>query len=252
MLCILVRRFLCLNKKLIKFPIIAVMSFGLVGCGANDKSAVQDQNRNSIQPVGYYSNENHYRNRGGNARILDGADNDGPVTDILDYSFGLEGENYRNRRNRPVRNSARNITSTNVSNTQNTQFSRTDYNYHGHLGDNTRKVESNYYYKAYDGQLVEKINNAVANVKNVNDVQTVIHGNNVLIAVNLVNTSNERYTKAEIKRTVQPLLNGKTSRIVTDASTLNRLRNIDSSLRDWGPKDQIYLDVDNLFRTNNR
>lgn len=244
---------LCLNKKLIKIPIMVAMSFSLVGCGTNGGTANQERNRHSIQPVGYYSNENHYRNRGGNARIFDGADNDGPIIDILDYSFGLEGENYRNgRKNRPIRTSRRDITSTNVSNTQNTQFSRADYNYHGHLGDNTRKVESNQYYVAYDGKLVEEINRAVANVKNVDDVQTVVHGNNVLIAVNLANTSNERNTIAEIKRTIQPLLQGKTSRITTDASTFSRLLNIDSSMRDWGPKDQTYSDLDNLFRTNQR
>ena len=228
------------------------MSFGLVGCGANGKTVNQERSRHSIQPVGYYSNENHDRSRGGNARILDGADNDGPLIDIMDSSFGLEGVNYRNeQRNRPIRTSRRDIISTNVSNTKNTQFSRADFNYHGHLGDNTRKSGSNYYYKAYDGKLVEEINHAVAKVKNVDDVQTVVHGNNVLIAVNLVNTSDESNTKAEIQRTVQPLLQGKTNEISTNPSTFSRLLNIDSTLRDWGPKDQTYLDLENLFRNSN-
>ncbi len=40
-------------------------------------------------PVGYYSNENH-ENNGGNAVLLDGADNDGPVTEIMDHSLGAE------------------------------------------------------------------------------------------------------------------------------------------------------------------
>lgn len=207
---------------------MVAMSFSLVGCGTNDESAEQERNRNGMQPVGYYSNENHERNRGGNATILDGTDNDGPMTELMDHSFGLEGEKNQNQ-----------------------LFSRDDYNYHGHLGQNVRKVESQYYYEAYEGRLVEKINNAVANVNNVDDVQTVIHGNNAIIAVKLANDRRENATKAAIQRTVRPLLNGKTSKIVTDASNLSRLRNIDSNLRDWGPKDQIYLDIDNLFRTDN-
>lgn len=232
-----------MNKKLIQFPIIAALSFGIVGCGMNDKSALQNRDRNMTQPVGYYSNENHAQNRGGNARILDGTDNDGPATELMDYSFGLEGENYRNnQRKRPVRNNARNSAQL---------FSREDMNYHGHLGDNLRKVESYYYYEAYEGHLVEKINETVAKINNVQDVQTVIHGNNAIIAVNLASTNHVNETKAEIRRAIRPLLQGKTSRIVTDASTFSRLRNIDNGLRDWGPKDQIYLDLNNLFRTNN-
>ncbi len=246
-----------LNKKLMIFPIMVAMSFSLVGCGTNDESAEQDQNRNGMQPVGYYSNENHEGNRGGNATILDGTDNDGPITEMMDHSFGLEGENVRNESsNRQVRTSPNGIDTTNVSDTGNRTegnqlFSRDDYNYHGHLGQNTRKVESQYYYEAYEGHLVEKINNAVAKVKNVNDVQTVIHGNNALIAVKLANGNRENATIAAIQRTVQPLLNGKTSKILTDASSFSRLRNLDNNLRDWSPKDQIYLDMDNLFRTNN-
>lgn len=231
-------------KKIIKFPIILVLSISLSGCGTNDESAEQDRNRNGMQPVGYYSNENHERNRGGNATILDGTDNDGPITEMMDHSFGLEGENDRNaRRNRQVRTSPRNISSTNGL------FSRDDYNYHGHLGQNLRKVESQYYYEAYEGRLVEKINKAVANINNVEDVQTLIHGKNAIIAVKLANSGEEKTTKAEIQRKVRPLLNGKTSKIVTDPSTLNRISNLDSNLRDWGPRDQINVDMDNLFRS---
>ncbi|MBS4191445.1 YhcN/YlaJ family sporulation lipoprotein [Bacillus sp. FJAT-49705] len=216
-----------MNKKLYVFPVAAIMSLGIAGCGMNDEAAVQDRYNDSMQPVGYYSNENH-DNRGGNAQILDGADNDGPVTEMMDHTMGEEGQAYRN----------------NGNNT----FSRNDENYHGHLGYNVRQAKSSYY-EAYDGKLVEKINKA-AHVSNVKDVQSVVKGNDVLIAVLLVDNDREKETIANIRQAVQPYLNGKKSTIVTNPSTYNRIKVIDNDLRDGGPRDQINLDIDNLFSTN--
>lgn len=241
---------------MIVYPVAALISLGIAGCGTNDESAVQDRYTDTTQPIGYYSNENH-RNRGGNARILDGADNDGPVTEMMDHSFGLEGQNYRNnRRNLQVRNEVvneSNFTAWDAGDTRtekDTLFSRSDRNYHGHLGNNVRKVRSSYY-EAYEGGLVEKINLAAANVNNVKAVQSVVNGNNVIIAANLKDASKEKATKTAIQNVVKPYLNGRTCRVVTDEGTFNRLTNIDNDLRNGGPKDQLYLDMKNLFNNNN-
>ncbi|MBP2240562.1 spore cortex protein [Cytobacillus eiseniae] len=219
-----------MNKKLAVLPFAAFLTLGLAGCGANDESA--SRNINQTQPLGYYSNENH-QNRGGNAQLLDGADNDGPVTEIMDHSLGAEGKNKYVR----VRNDG----------TQEPHlFSREDKNYHGHLGNNVRPAR-NSYYEAYSGELVEKINMAANSVTNVKDSQTVVNGEHVIIAARINDANRTAQTKARIREAVYPYLKGKNVKIVTDESTYNRLRNIDNDLRDGGPKDQLYLDVKNMI-----
>ncbi len=47
----------------------------------------KDGRTDATLSIGYYSNEKH-ENKGGNAVLLDGADNDGPVTEIMDHSLG--------------------------------------------------------------------------------------------------------------------------------------------------------------------
>lgn len=215
-----------------------IISLGLAGCGANDESAGQQRYTDRTQPIGYYSNE-HHQNKGGNARILDGADNDGTLTEIMDHTLGEEGQYGRNNQqgHTPQRVS---------DNREPYLFSRDDANFHGHLGYDKRA--SNSYYEAYNGEMVEKINQAAAGVNNVNDVQSVVNGNYVIIAANLNDASRKKATIADIKQAVQPFTNGKTTKIVTDSSTFNRLKVIDNDLRDGGPRDQLYLDVKNLFR----
>ncbi len=218
-----------------------IMLFGTAGCGANDETASQQRSADRAQPIGYYSNENH-QNKGGNVRFLDGADNDGALTEMMDHTLGEEGQ-YRNRQNGNAKERAPQRVS---DNREPHLFSRDDANFHGHLGYNKRA--SNSYYEAYNGEMVERINQAAAAVNNVNDVQSVVNGDYVIIAADLNDAGRKKATIAEINQAVQPYLNGKTSRVVTDESTLNRLKVIDNDLRDGGPRDQLYLDVKNLFR----
>ena len=75
-------------QKYQKFGLVPILLLGLVGCGNGDQTA-KDVRTDEPLTVGYYSNENH-ENKGGNAVLLDGADNDGPVTEIMDHSLGAE------------------------------------------------------------------------------------------------------------------------------------------------------------------
>lgn len=232
-----------MEKKLIVLPFTLIMSLGLAGCGANDESAGQQRYKDGAQPIGYYSNENH-RNKGGNAQLLDGADNDGALTEMMDHTLGEEGKYGRNN----LQNRNANVPAPQrVSDSGEPYlFKRDDANFHGHLGFNKRA--SNSYYEAYNGEMVERINQAAAAVDNVNDVQSVVNGNYVIIAADINDTARKKATIANINQAVQPYLNGKTSKVVTDESTFNRLKVIDNDLRDGGPRDQLYLDVKNLFR----
>jgi spore cortex protein len=233
-----------LNKKYLVLPLSAAMAFGLTGCGNNDKATINDGDRNNAQPMGYYSNENHK----GNAEILE--DNDGPVTEMMDHTLGTERNNNTLLRvgnenpdnpTRPIANTDRNLLQ------RDNRFSNSDANYHGHLNDNTVKAKSSYY-NAYEGELTNKIGNVTGSVPNVEDVRSVTYGSNVLIAVDLTNYSKEEATKRDIKEAVQPYLRGRSVTVVTDEGTFSRIRNIDNDLRNGGPRDDIDLDIRNMFK----
>ncbi|PAE23036.1 YhcN/YlaJ family sporulation lipoprotein [Bacillus sp. 7894-2] len=244
-----------MHKKLLAVPMAAILSMGLTGCGTNEDAGVERSNEIG-QPMGYYSNENH-GSRGGNARVEDGTDNDGPLTEMMDHTLGGEGEKTRHNQ---ADNNARRVRNENTGNPtipiadrdrsffmKDNRFSHSDANYHGHLDDNTRQAK-NSYYQAYEGELAEKIGDVAASVPNVEDVRSVTYGSNVLIAVDLTDYDMEEETKKAIHEAVEPYLRGRSAKVVTDEGTFSRLRNIDNNLRDGGPREQIDWDLKNLFR----
>jgi spore cortex protein len=242
-----------LNKKWIVLPLSAVMTIGLAGCGNNEEAGGQNRTNNTAQPMGYYSNENHK----GNATIVN--DNDGPITEMMDHTYGSERNNRNNGTNnvsqvnnrtdngnpanptRPLANNDRMLAHDN-------RFSNGDANYHGHLNDNTNKARSSYY-NAYEGELTDKIGQVTGKVNNVEDVRSVSYGSNVLIAVDLTDYSKEEQTKRDIAQAVQPYLRGRSVTVVTDEGTFSRIRNIDNDLRNGGPRDAINSDLRNMFQT---
>jgi spore cortex protein len=128
------------------------------------------------------------------------------------------------------------------------RFSRSDANYHGHLDDNTKEARRSYY-TAYEGELAEKIGDETAAVRNVEDVRSVVYGSDVLIAVDLSDYSREEQTKQDIQQAVSPYLRGRSCTVVTDEGTFSRIRNIDNDLRDGGPREQIDLDMKDMFHS---
>ncbi|MDE3839748.1 spore cortex protein CoxA [Bacillus methanolicus] len=244
-----------MNKKILIVSFAALLATGITGCGNDDEAAVQDRNSDRGQPMGYYSNENHERGNG-NVNILN--DNDGPITEMMDHTFGAEDRDARRERMRmlqvkdengnpqnrsaPLANYDRNFFQ------RDNRFSRSDANYHGHLDDNTRQPNSSYY-TAYEGELADKIGDVTASVRNVEDVRSVVYGSDVLIAVDLTDYSKEEVTKRNIRKAVQPYLKGRSCTVVTDEGTFSRIRNIDNDLRDGGPREQIDIDIKNMLRS---
>jgi spore cortex protein len=247
-------------RKYQKFGWVPILVLGLVGCGNGDQTA-KDVRTDEPLTIGYYSNENH-ENKGGNAVLLDGADNDGPVTEIMDHSLGTERNTnqrflrVRNENNNQVNDVIPNLPNPTANgydvnlNSRDPLIGGNDQNYHGHLNNSNHATRQSYY-NGNNGNMNERITELVENVENVKEAKTVIHGNEVLVGVRLNNNDREEDTKRNIQQAVQNHLDGKTIHLLTNDSQFNRLKTIDQDLRNVGPKDDPNLYINSLIRMNN-
>ena len=215
-------------------PILLV---SLVGCTKADQTAKNGRTNEPLS-VGYYSNENH-ENNGGNAILLDGADNDGPITEMMDHSLGAE----RNSNQRFLR----------VRNQNNNQVNDGNPNVSGYEGNlNTRESimdgnRQNY----YNGNMNDKVTQLVGKIENVKEAKTVIQGNNVIVGVRLNDKRREGETIKNIKQAAQAQLSGKKLYLITNDRQFNQLKSIDNDLRNGGPNDELNLEINKLIQMNN-
>ncbi len=249
--------------------------------GINNTSATRPIGYYSNENVNNRGGES-YEN--GNA-ILPERDNDGPVTEILDRTGddnrtngrrvgnigtrddGIIGENHDRIGARNVgtndyqgglgifdnRDSLREYGNNNginnpgrpyVNENSGNRFSRSDYNYHKQMGYNNNERAS--YKENYNGDLAEKISNRVQNINNVDDVRTIVNGNNILVAID-TNDRNDKNVEQQVKSAIKRITNGKDVVIVTDEATFTRARNIDNELRNGGPTGEIDADIRDMF-----
>ncbi|MDP4086977.1 MAG: YhcN/YlaJ family sporulation lipoprotein [Bacillota bacterium] len=225
-----------MNRKGWIFPILVVMGFSLVGCSGNNRSGVNERYTDYTRPIGYYSNENHPKQT---PEIFN--DNDGPVTEFMDHTMGAEGKIAHNQRNRMLQTRDENGNPLNptvpLANEDQSffkhdnRYSMSDANYNGHLHQNEGGFSAD---PATLGKLSDRIRSKAASVKNVRDVRSVVYGSSVLISVNLIDNSQAKNTKKEIKAAVKPYANGKSVTVITDEGTLSRNRTIKNDLREGG------------------
>ena len=249
-----------------KYGLLPILFVSLVGCGNGDETAVEEKRTDDTVPMGYYSNENH-ENKGGNAVLLDGADNDGPVTEIMDHSLGAErntnqrflrvgNENGTNQENNisPMNNDNPNPIVNGYQDNLNSReplIGGRDQNGQGHL-DNSNQATRQSYYNGNNGKMSERITQVAEDVKNVKEAQTVIYGNTVIVGVQLNDEKREDETKRTIQQAIESHVNGRRLHVITNDSQYSRLKTINNDLRNGGPKDEINKDLKDLIRTNNR
>ncbi len=245
-----------LNKKFFLLPIAGLISLGLAGCGDDGENAMQEQNSKNTRPFGYYTNENHDDN--GNARFL--RDDDGPITEIMDNSFGENdrngnGQNGKNTRpqvmyqNENPEDPTQPLTRDQKVNREDGRFGTKDANYHGHLNNDKSGRARTSYYNDYDGALVEKTAKLASAVPNVKDARTVVYKNDVVIAADLATKDNEAETKRKIAEVVRPHVKGRTITVVTDVGDFSSIRTIDNDLRDGNPRQQIDMNIRNMINS---
>lgn len=224
-----------MNKKQWMIPLSAFLLFGLAGCGNdNQKNQINNGERHSAQPLGYYSNENHPDHP---YNFL--TDNDGAFTEIMDHSFGDEARLSRERKSKMLQNrdengNPKNPTVPYAKQDQNffqrdNRFSTSDMNYHGHLnkkiGLNGVKTD-----KEFQDKVTNQIRNSVADVPNVRSIRGVSYGNTVWVSVVLKDNSKAAETKRAIVDAVRPYANGKDVTVVLDEGTWGRDRNIHNDI----------------------
>ncbi len=209
-----------------------------MGCSTNNRSAVNERN-DIARPIGYYSNENHQNNTTGLF-----ADNDGPVTELLDHNLGAENDITDRQKRESLRTKDENGNPPNptkplAANDQflkkDNRFSTGDVNYHDHLNQNINNTGFSTDHRTL-AKISDQIRAKVSGVKNVRDVRSVVYGSSVLIAVDLKDRSKADSTKKAIGRAVKPYLHGRSATVITDEGTFSRDRNNQTGVRAEGRK----------------
>ncbi|WP_456278138.1 YhcN/YlaJ family sporulation lipoprotein [Bacillus sp. AK128] len=126
------------------------------------------------------------------------------------------------------------------------RFARSDYNYHGQMAGRDNNTRASYN-NNYNGRLAEEISNRVQQVINVEDVRTIINGDDILVAVD-TNDRNNNTVEQQVRDAIRSVAAGKDVRVVTDEGIFTRARNIDNELRDGGPTEDLDTDVRDMFR----
>lgn len=205
----------------------------MAGCAENNRSNANEQSNNIARPLGYYSNENHQNDTSGLF-----ADNDGPLTEMMDHSFGAENHVTDEQKRRSLQTRDENGNPTNptkplAANDQflrkDNRFSTGDANYHDQLNQNIKSTGSTDHRTL--AKISDQIRNKVSKVSNVQDVRSVVYGSSVLISVDLIDKRKAASTKKAIQRAVKPYVNDKSVTIITDEGTFSRDRNDQQGVR---------------------
>ncbi|WP_338777359.1 YhcN/YlaJ family sporulation lipoprotein [Metabacillus sp. FJAT-52054] len=187
-------------RKTIQYGSLALLAGVLTAC-SNGKDNAMDYNDNT-QPIGMYSNEHDGKNK-------DHADNDGPITEMMDGD----------RNDRPTRVS------------------------------NTRK--ENGYYNESDQKIAENVSNKISKMKNVDEARTVVTEDNVIVAVD-TNDKNNKNVKNAILKETEKLAHGKNVDVFTDEGSFNRVKQIDTNIKNNKPRKTIDADIKDFMKNTGK
>ncbi|GKU81417.1 YhcN/YlaJ family sporulation lipoprotein [Niallia sp. NCCP-28] len=203
------------------------LSICLTGCGISDEEA-NNKEINNAKPMGYYSNEHHERNNGGNARILDNEDNDGPLVEMMDHTLGEEGQTG----------------ASNVENVNDRRQTRAETKEEITNRGNRTNV-------TYDNQLAKTIDQKSASVKNIKDAHSLVYGNNVLLAVQMYDKREMDATKKRLEKKITPYAGDKNISIITDQGIFSGIEEINKKIREGKPNKTITNNIEDIFEQLN-
>lgn len=186
------------------FLIVATICM-LTGCGADRDET--GQNKNTV-PIGYYSNENHEKERG---FFRHEDDNDGPLTEMMDHTWGKEGivpQSPGSRKEQPA------------------SFKEED-----------ETIE-----------YIEKLNASAKSIPGVEDAATIVNGNRVLLAVDCKDGSRTDKIRSAVEKQVRKSLNGHSLTVVTDKRMFERVKRLENDLRNGRASKQVKEEIENMLR----
>lgn len=195
------------KSSIILAAVLMVASIGLTGCGVNNKETADSNRLEATKPMGYYSNENHDSNHVG--------DNDGPITEMLDHTYGNEDN-------------------TNEINIQNVNY-RTN-----HTTENTNQI--------IDSNMANKAVNLAESNKDVRDAQSIVYGNKVILALEVASKENIDKTKADVENTLARTFKNKDISIVTDRGIFTDIEDINKSIKNGQPQRTITNSIENMVQ----
>ncbi|UAL51168.1 MULTISPECIES: YhcN/YlaJ family sporulation lipoprotein [Metabacillus] len=227
-----------MRHKVTAIAAIAIAATGLAGCN-NNEGALDTRYDDSTRPIGYYSDEHRNDNND-----VDNVDNDGPLTEMME---GDMNDNYFtkvNNRDDAFHNGRMDNPTAPLSNEDGTlekdnRFSRTDENYHG-------QVKQVNYYSDKEEAIAKNVSEKASDVKEVDDVRTVVNGDQVLVAID-TDDKNDKNVKDAVLNAVRPAAKGKEVQVVTDEGTFSRVRTINDNIENGQPKKTIDTDIRDLF-----
>lgn len=220
----------------------ALLLGGLAACNNGEDQAFNGRYDYNAREIGYYSE--HKRNG-------DTADNDGPLTEMMDRNYinevgDTDNNGYpQNMADNDRDGIANESADRNGLNDKKGGWSRSDFNYSGQVDDLGTRAK-NSYYNEYDGKTAERISKRVSQIENIDDARTVVYNDSVLVAVD-TDDSNNKDVKQKVKRLVRTMAKGKDVRVVTDEGTFTRVRNIDNDLRNGNSMKEIQNDIKDMF-----
>lgn len=187
-----------------------MMVIGAGGCSENNSAGVKGRYQDNARPIGYYSNENHPKQK--NALFTD---NDGPLTEMMDHTLGAEGGNSRNQNRMQLQGNSNNENQSNLTGTPAANDRLNTSNMNGSRSSNQKSTVISPNPNTF-GKISDQIKSKVAKVKNVQGVRSVIYGSSVLISVQIKDKRQVEKTREAIVRAIQPYADGRHIKVTMD------------------------------------
>ncbi|MBD1381221.1 YhcN/YlaJ family sporulation lipoprotein [Metabacillus arenae] len=219
-----------MRKKVYGLAAFTLISASLAACNT-DQGAMDTNDNNRTQPIGFYSNE-HIGNNG------DGVDNDGPVTEMMENANNGNG-NREGANNGRLDNPTVPLADGDRGFERDNRFNRGDTNYHNQAN------EAGYYNEG-DQQIADKVSNKVKKMKNVDDARTLVTRDNVYVAIDTKDRNNKD-VKDKALKAAREIANGRNVQVVTDEGAFNRIRNIDNDIRNGNDRKTIDASIQDFM-----
>lgn len=194
-----------MNKsKYILGPVLICGAIGLAGCGVNQNETADNNRLEATKPIGYYSNEQHETNHAG--------DNDGPMTEMMDHTLGNENTNKINTRN---------------------------VNYRSDTAKDNQNQNENQDQNSVDSEMAQKAVSIAKDNKDVQDAQSIVYGNKVILALEVTNKENIDKTKKDVQNSLADTFKNKDISVITDRGIFTDIEDINKSIKNGQPQRTI-------------